>query len=487
MKINNRIPTTSARKTLASLIARAHAHGGQGRPPLRFVLLALGLISFSALAQPLPSTFDPKTGKNVLWSAALGSEAYGGPTVAGGVVLVGTNNEVPRNPKVTGDRGVLMAFDAKSGAFLWQAVHDKLAIGRSQDWPAQGVCSTPFVDGERAFYLSNRGEVVAVDLKGFKDGQNDGPFTGETAKGNEDADILWTLDMIGTLGVMPRFMTSSAPLVAGGLLFTVTSNGLGEGRKVPAPNAPSFLAVDIATGKVRWSDASPGANLKDGQWGSAGYGVVAGKPQVIFPGGDGWVYAFAPESGKPLWKFDANRASGPDAAPTADAILAAPLVAGNKVIVGVGHDPEAGSTDGRLWAIDATLSGDITAKGGWWSVGGEDFATTLSTVAVEGGIVYAADLAGFLHALDLETGKELWRYDTFAAVWGSPLVADGKVYLGDEDGDLVVLKAGRTLEKLAEVNLGNAIYTRPLAKDGVLYVVTASKLFALAEGAGPKP
>lgn len=455
-------------------------NGRHGVRPLRLASLVLGLLSFSALAQPLPSSFDPKTGKNVLWTATLGSEAYGGPAVSGGVVLVGTNNEAPRNPKVTGDRGVVMAFDAKSGAFLWQVVHDKLAIGRSQDWPAQGVCSTPFVDGERAYYLSNRGEVVAVDLKGFADGENDGPVKGETASGGADADLLWTLDMIGKLGVMPRFMTSSAPLVVGDLLFTVTSNGLGEGRKVPAPNAPSFLAVEKATGKVRWSDASPGANLKDGQWGSVGYGVVAGRAQVIFPGGDGWVYSFAPETGKLLWKFDLNRAPTAEGERTADAILAAPLVAGNKVLVGVGHDPEAGSTDGRLWAIDATLSGDITAKGGLWSVGGEDFATTLSTVAVADGIAYAADLAGFLHALDLETGKELWRYDTFAAVWGSPLVADGKVYLGDEDGDLVVMKAGRTLEKLAEVNLGNAIYTKPAAVGGVLYVVTASKLFALA-------
>lgn len=467
-------------RRLLGIAGHSRPHGRHEVWPLRFVALALGLVSFSALAQPLPSSFDPKTGQNVLWTAALGSEAYGGPTVSGGVVLVGTNNEAPRNPKVTGDRGVVMAFDAKTGAFLWQAVHDKLAVGRSQDWPAQGVCSTPFADGERAFYLSNRGEVVALDLKGFADGENDGPFTGEAAKGPGDADILWTVDMIGTLGVVPRFMTASAPLVAGNVLFTVTSNGPGEGRKVAAPNAPSFLALDKASGKVRWSDASPGANLKDGQWGSVGYGVVAGRAQAIFPGGDGWVYSFAPETGKLLWKFDLNRAPNADTERTQDAILATPVVAGNKVLVGVGHDPESGSTDGRLWAIDATLSGDITEKGGLWSVGGEGFATTLSTVAVADGIAYAADLAGFLHALDLETGKELWRYDTFAAVWGSPLVADGKVFLGDEDGDLVVLKAGRTFEKLAEVNLGNAIYTKPVAAGGVLYVVTASKLYAFS-------
>ena len=429
----------------------------------------------------LPSSFDLKTGHNVKWVAALGSEAYAGPVVAGGKVLVGTNNEAPRDPKVTGDRGVVMAFAAGDGAFLWQAVHDKLAVGRSQDWPGQGVCSTPAIDGDRAYYLSNRGEIVAVDLEGFRDGENDGPFTKEATAGPGDADQVWKLDLIGELGVVPRFMTASSPLVAGDLVFAGTSNGPGEGRKVTAPQAPSFVAVDRSTGKLRWSDASPGANLLDGQWGSPAYGVVAGRAQVVFPGGDGWVYSFAPDTGKLLWKFDANRPLAAGGERGRDAIVGAPVVHGDRVYVGVGHDPEAGSSDGRLWAIDATLAGDVTEKGAAWSLGGEDFATTLSTVAIADGVLYAADLAGFLHALDAASGKPLWKYDTFAAVWGSPLVADGKVYLGDEDGDLVVLAAGREMKKLAEVNLGNAIYTAPVAKGGVLYVVTASKLFAFAE------
>ena len=445
--------------------------------------LLLATLPSLALAQPLPSTLDPKTGNNVLWTAALGTEAYAGPVVAGGVVLVGTNNEAPRDPKVAGDRGILMAFSAKDGAFLWQAVHDKLAVGRSQDWPGQGVCSTPAVAGDRVYYLSNRGEVVALDLKGFTDGENDGPVTTETRTTKADADVVWTLDMIGSLGVVPRFMTASAPVVAGDLLFTVTSNGPAEG-KVPAPKAPSFLAVERATGKVKWQDASPGTTMHDGQWGSATHGVIQGRAQVIFPGGDGWVYSFAPDNGKLLWKFNANRPATAGAAPGKEAILARPTIDGTRVLIGVGHDPEHGSSDGRLWAIDATLSGDITDKGALWSVGGKDFSVTLSTVAVANGIAYAADLAGFLSAIDAATGKVLWKYDAFAAVWGSPLVADGKVYLGDEDGDLAILAAGRELKVLAEVNLGNAIYTTPAAQGGVLYVVTGSKLFAFKEGAG---
>ena len=71
-----------------------------------------------------------------------------------------------------------------------------------------------------------------------------------------------------------------------------------------------------------------------------------------------------------------------------------------------------------------------------WHRGGNDFHRTISTVAIQDGIVYAADLSGFLYALDAKTGQLYWTHDMLAAVWGSPFVADGKIYLGDEDGDV---------------------------------------------------
>ena len=108
-----------------------------------------------------------KTKKNVKWVAQLGSQTYGNIIVAGGVVLVGTNNEGKRDPKITGDKGVLMAFDETDGAFLWQAVHDKLAAGRVNDWPFQGIASSPLVEGDRVYYVSNRAELMCVDLQGL--------------------------------------------------------------------------------------------------------------------------------------------------------------------------------------------------------------------------------------------------------------------------------------------------------------------------------
>src|SRR5215510_2394651 len=77
----------------------------------------------------LPTEWDVKTKKNVKWVAALGSQSYGNPVVAGGMVFVGTNNEGMRDPKQPGDRGVLMAFKESDGTFLWQQTSEKLASG----------------------------------------------------------------------------------------------------------------------------------------------------------------------------------------------------------------------------------------------------------------------------------------------------------------------------------------------------------------------
>ncbi len=118
---------------------------------------------------------------------------------------------------------------------------------------------------------------------------------------------------------------------------------------------------------------------------------------------------------------------------------------------------------------------------------GEEFGRTISTAAIKDGLVYIADLSGFLYCLDAETGEHNWTYDAFAAVWGSAFVADGKVYLGDEDGDIAILKAGKgkngQAELLGELNMGSAVYTTPVARDGVLYVMSRNMLFALAQGA----
>jgi outer membrane protein assembly factor BamB len=151
----------------------------------------------------------------------------------------------------------------------------------------------------------------------------------------------------------------------------------------------------------------------------------------------------------------------------------------NKVYIGLGQDPEHGEGVGHLWAIDATKKGDVPQSAAVWHRGYKDFNRTMSTVAIADGLLYAADLSGFVYCMDALTGELYWTYDAYAAIWGSPYVVDGKVYIGDEDGDIAVLKTGKQKELLYEVNMGSAVYTTPVAKNGVLYVTNRATLFAL--------
>lgn len=430
----------------------------------------------------LPLAWDGKT--KFKWVADLGTNNYSTPAVAGGKVFVGTNNEAPRDPAVKGDKGILMCFSEKDGTFLWQAVHDKLPAGDAVDYRLIGVSSSPCVVGDRVYYVSNRGELVCADVEGFADGENDGPVKDEARTGKKDADFVWALDLPKELGVTPNQSSASSPLVVGELLFVVTGQGADyKDKKVKNAAAPSFIAVNRTTGKVVWKHNSPGDRILWGQWGSPGYGVVDGKPQVAFPGGDGWLYAFEPETGKPLWRFNCKaheKPPGADGKPeTENQLVAAPVYAGHRVLIAVG-DPESGFEEGALRAIDARKAGDVTASAELWRLGGKDFSNSISSVTVHEGLVYAVNREGYMSCVDLETGKRVWLHDFLAEVWGSPVVAEGRVYLQTGDGAVLVLQAGREKKVLAtNKGINDLGHGTPVPANGVLYLTGGKKLYAV--------
>ncbi len=427
-------------------------------------------------ARNLPSSWNAKTKENIKWKADIGGTSYGNPVVADGKIFLGTNNENPKNPAIAGDKGILMCFRESDGKFLWQAVSDKLES--AYDWAEQGVCSSPAVEGKRVYYVTNRGELVCLDTEGFMDGKNDGPFQDEVYKSQTDADIIWKLDMVKELGVMPHNMSNSSPVIVGDLVYLETSNGVDENNeKVPAPKAPSFIAVDKNTGKVAWQDNSPGANILHGQWASAAVGEAGGVLQAFFPGGDGILYGFDAKTGNKLWSFDLNP-KGSVFPKTRNYVIATPVLSDSKVFLAVGQDPENGEGTGHMYAIDPTKRGDITESRRIWQF--DKIRRSISTAAVSDGLVYISDFSGFLHCLDANTGKPYWNFDMLAAIWGSPLVADGRVYLGDEDGDVAVFQTGKELKKLFETNMGSAVYSTPVAANGVLYIMNRNELYAIS-------
>ena len=435
----------------------------------------------------LPAEWEASTGANVLWSQPVGSQAYGGPVVGGGRVFVGTNNESRRDPDIEGDKGVAMAFDANTGDFLWQMVHDKLSAGRVNDWPLQGVCSSAYIEGDRIYYVSNQAHVVCLDANGFADGENDGPVTDEADTSEIAGDMIWSYDMIAELDVFPHNLATGSPLIAGNLLYTVTANGVDEGHvNVPSPFSPNFIALNKNTGELVWENAVVGENVLHGSWTNPAYAEINGRGQVVFPGGDGILYSLDASTGEIVWQFDCNPKDSEWALGgrgTRNNILSTPVIYDDKVYIGVGQDPEHGEAPGHFWVIDATGAGDVTDTHVVWHRGGEDFYRTMSTAAIQDGIVYISSLSGFVHALDAQTGEYFWTHDTFAAVWASAFAADGKVYIGDEDGDIAVLRAGKQLEVLGEYNMGAAVYSTPAVSDGVMYILTRNRLWALKEGA----
>ncbi len=299
----------------------------------------------------LPTTWDLKSKKNVKWMAELGSQTYGNPVVSGGYVIVGTNNEAMKDPNVKGDKGILMAFRESDGQFMWQAVHDKLAAGRANDWPFQGICSSPLIENGVVYYVSNRGEVVAADLDGFRDGKNDG-VQDEKLTREVDADIIWRYDMMSELGVMQHNMANSSPVSFENMIFVSTSNGQDESHvNVPSPRSPALIAIDKTTGKIVWEDQGVGENILHGQWSSPAVGKIGDSMQVVVGQGDGYVRGFDIKTGKRLWEFDLNPKESvwPK---TRNEVISTPIIVGNVVYIANGQDPEHGEGVGHLYAID---------------------------------------------------------------------------------------------------------------------------------------
>ncbi|MFK7735480.1 MAG: PQQ-binding-like beta-propeller repeat protein [Pirellulaceae bacterium] len=491
-------------------------------------LMASSLRNAVVESDKIPDTFDLGSSENVLWTADLGSETYGSPVVANGKIYVGTNNEngyLDRFPAEV-DLGVLLCFDESDGKFLWQHSSEKLEEGRYVDWPQQGVCSNAFVDGERLWFVNNRAEVICLDTEGFLDGENDGAKE-EANENKDEADVIWKLDMRKDLGVRQLYMATCSITGAGDKIFICTSNGCSADGEVLAPEAPSFLCLDRNTGDVLWQDNAPGKNILHGQWSSPAYAELAGKKQVIFGAGDGWVYSFDAdgENGKSklLWKFDCN----PKAAEYVHGgggdrfyAVGTPVIYNGLVYMATGDDPEFCDGKGHLWCIDPSKTGDVSptlvtnpkypdqvipnrrylafvpdegdvetenpnSAAVWHYVGANpaEFETTMhpsiGSPAIKDDLLFITDFSGMLHCLNAKTGEAYWTYDMFAAVWGSPVIVGNKVLASNEDGDIAVFALSKEQKLIDKPNVENSMNTSPVVANDTLYVTARSKLLAI--------
>jgi outer membrane protein assembly factor BamB len=290
--------------------------------------------------------------------------------------------------------------------------------------------------------------------------------------------------MMEEVGAFPHNLANCSPVADAGLLFCSTGNGQDESHvNVPSPKAPSIIALEIESGKLRWEDNSVGEKVLHGQWSTPAVGDIGGVRQVVHAQGDGWVRGYEAQSGKKLWEFDTNPKDSvwPK---TRNEVISTPVIVDNVVYISNGQDPEHGEGVGHAYAIDGTKRGDITQSGMIWHF--DKIRRSISTAAVKDGMIYLADFSGFLHCLDAKTGKLFWTHDMFAAIWGSPMLIGDKVYLGDEDGDVAVVEHSKTFKLVGEMNMGSSVYATAVPANGKLFIMNRNQLYALQEGAQMK-
>ena len=450
--------------------------------------------------------------RNVRWKADLGNTSCGSPIVSGGLVWVCTNNERPRDPAQAKDASSLMCFDARTGAFLWQHLSPRLG-GRVHDWTFSSMASPPLIEGGRLWTLTSRWEVLCLDIT---------PLLDRTGVPRE----LWKLDLrreLGVFGRSPSMALNMRCAIASyrGFVYVITGNGVDENwRDVPAPQAPALVCLEKETGKLVWSDNSPGGNILSVQIASPLVAEVNGRAQVVAPLGDGWIRSFDALTGRRIWEFDANP-KGSVYPQTRNELLAAPVLYEGRIYFGTGQGAEHGEGPGLLWCIDPAKEGDVSEElddgpaasppGERRAVGGprkskpnpnsavvwkfdrippaagakprmEDrMNRTCSSVAIADGLVIAADFSGFVHCLDARTGRRLWVHDAEDTIYGSPLICDGKVYVGAQGSTLDILALSREKRLLARRDFGQFIYCSPVYANGLLYVATRTTLYAIGQ------
>jgi outer membrane protein assembly factor BamB len=420
--------------------------------------------------------------RNIVWSLELGNETFGRPVVAGNVVYVGTNNAKPRNPAYREQCGVLMAFQATDGKFLWQDVAPRVERGL-REFLLPSTTSAPYVEGNRLYYVTAECQLRCLDTQGFRDGENNGPYREEVFQENDAADIIWELDMCGRLGVFPHEATNSEVLPLGDLLMVSTSNGQNEGHTlVPSPRAPSLIAVDKHSGEVVWRAIGAGGQVLHGQWSSPVAANVNGRMQVFFGGGDGWLRAYDATSGHEIWRFDGNpkdaRWLPRPGVLSRSFIIASPVFADGRVFVAMGQSPGHGNGPSFIHAISPNGQGDVTKSRLLWT--SREVGRVVGTPIEKDGLLYVGDAGGTVHCLDAATGAHVWKHETNGAIWGCLLLAGDRLYIGNEEGAMTVLRAGRRKQLLAQIEMDAPLYSPPALIGDALYLATANRLYLIA-------
>jgi outer membrane protein assembly factor BamB len=240
-----------------------------------------------------------------------------------------------------------------------------------------------------------------------------------------------------------------------------------------APGTPTFLtALDKRTGKTVWEKMETAINSPIfGSWSTPVVVRVDGHDELILPlpgeriGGAGEFKAYDPATGKERWRC---RGLGNE-------LYAMPVVspAGDLVVGISGHN-------GPLMAVRPGGKGDVTESHRLWRTVGKNPQRVGSGVIHEGRL-YLADAPGFVECLEAQSGKLLWKERVGGNLWGSMLVADGKLYVSSLEGETVVLEAGPKFRLLARNEIREPTYAALAVSDGELFLRTWKHLYCIGQ------
>lgn len=351
-------------------------------------------------------------GENFLWRAPYGGRSA--PIVMGNRVYV-------QNPAGRGAdlQERVMALDADTGQVVWEY---KFNLYQSDVPPHRVGWASPAADPETGniYALSGGAEAIAL---------------------SRDGKLLWSRSFGEEFAAFTTHGgRTMSPLVDGDLVIVSAAvSNWGES----ANRAHRLIALDKRTGDVVYV-ANPGRRPYDTAYASPLVATIGGTRLLIVGLGDGGVHAIKPQTGERVWSFTAAKR----------AINTGVAVKGSTVFISHGDENLTGTELGLVAAIDGAQTGDISATK--WAIRGLEM--NYSSPVVDGTHLYQIDNGSTLRAFDAETGRQLWSLQLGLAQKAPPVLADGKIYVGTDNGTFHIIRPHPDRgEMLSQVELPNSV------------------------------
>ena len=403
----------------------------------------------------LPDTWSFDDGTNVLWKSDIGGRAT--PIILNDRVYLNcrTHHDFNDPEEKVHSREQVVCWDLNSGEVVWQDMFNVFQT----DIPSPRVGWAAMAGDKETGY------VYVHSVSGI--------FRCYDPDGN----TVWERSLLEEFGKISGYggRTQTPVVDEDRVIVSFLAANWGE-SKGPAPKH-YYYAFDKRTGDLQWVSA-PGGAPKDTNYSVPFVSVINGQRMLIGGNSDGGVHAMNARTGEPIWSFRMSR-RGLNSSPVAD---------GNLVYIAHGEDNIDNTEFGRVQCIDASKTGDITESGHVWRYDGLKAGYT--GLLVKDGILYVVSDTGNMYAFDSKTGDRLWEHNLGTVGKGSPVWADGKIYVMEVNGNIHILKPSREgCESLSVVHLKAAveelgldeIYASPAISKGKVVFVTRDRTICIAD------